>query len=320
MRKIFCLLAAISLCISLCGCSYKRMLAGSGAEYIISAMGFDQNGDELTVILEAVIINSEDADVDKKTSLLKGTGKNTDTAFAQALQSATEAVMLSHLGAVVIGNGVSAENFKEINDWFYNKRDTTLSTFFVSTENAEKLLSCETVSSVAVGYDIVGMLEQNSGETGIDYKNRFFQIEGAYKNKTDTVALPYFSQDEESFSLEGIQIFSKLSPALQLTDEQAFYYSLARDAQTQGTVTLQNQKLDITSAHTSYKLKNDNIEMRISLKLRQDEIPVSKLKNGINELYELSAKSGTDIFSLEDIIHSKGKEGANYSLKVIINE
>lgn len=202
MRKIFCLVAAVSLCLSLCGCSHKRMLAGSGAEYIISAMGFDREGDKLTVVLEAVITNSEDADADKKISLLKGTGKNTDAAFAEALKSATETVILSHLGAVVIGNGVSAENFKEISDWFYHKRDTTLSTFFVSTENAEKLLSCETVSSVAVGYDIVGMLEQNSSETGINYKNRFFQIESAYKNKTDTVALPYFSVDDKSFRLE----------------------------------------------------------------------------------------------------------------------
>ena len=323
MKRIICITLCFLLFFSLCGCGYQKALYRSGSEYIVASIGFDRTPKGLNVILEAVIINSEDSGTDKKTELLKGTGENTDTAFADAIKSATEPVMLSHLGIAVLGESLSANDFDNIMDWFYYRRDTTLSAFFVTCETAEELLSCETVSSVAVGYDLVGLLEQNSNETGAKLKNRFFQLKSQESRKSSTLALPYFTVSDQSFNLNGMAVYENSLPVLYLENEQAFCYSLSRDIQNEGTVILWGEKLNITSCNTRYQLNGDTLEIKISLKNKENSTPTEKIRFGITELYNSSSQRNIDIFGIENIIYSRKNQFStlqDYKIRVIINE
>lgn len=203
MRKAAGIILALLCILSLVGCNYKNITAHSGTEYIISAIGFDSSYDSVDMVLEAIIINSEDAEADKKTELLKGRGKTVADAYSNILRSATEPILLSHAGVVVIGDSITTNHFKDICHWFYYKKDTTLGTFFVFSEVAEDLLSCETVSSIAVGYDIVGLLEQSMAENKTDYKNRFYQVESRRLEHKNPLSLPYFYVNNSAYILQG---------------------------------------------------------------------------------------------------------------------
>ena len=70
MKKAASIFLVLLLILPLGGCSYKNITAHSGTEYIISAIGFNGDVNGITMFLEAVVINSEDAEDDKKTQVL----------------------------------------------------------------------------------------------------------------------------------------------------------------------------------------------------------------------------------------------------------
>jgi hypothetical protein len=134
-------------------------------------------------------------------------GDTVQTAFTDTLKYATEPLTLSHLGVAVMSKSLDYENFKSICDWFYNKQDTTLSTFFISAENSEELLSQKAISSIAVGYDLVGLLEQQEKESGVNFQNRFYKIQSLILENTESFSLPHFICKDEKFYLDGVTVY-----------------------------------------------------------------------------------------------------------------
>lgn len=153
----------IALMFLLCGCEK------TGPEYLISSIGFDNINGKYNVLFEAVIINSENAQLTLK--LLKGEGDTVDEAVSQIKKSITQPLLLSHCGVIIIGENINYAEFDNIKEYCYNSDPITLSAYFVKTKNAKKLLSSKPVSSVCVGYDIMGLIKQNKG-----IKSRFFEI------------------------------------------------------------------------------------------------------------------------------------------------
>ena len=208
MKKIIVLVFIILF--FLCGCSFDETISRSGTESIVSAIGIDQKDNEISVTLETIITNNENNE--SKTRLLIGLGDTIQTAFADTLKYATEPLTLSHLGVAVMGKSIDSENFKSICDWFYNKQDTTLSTFFISAYNAEELLSQKAISSIAVGYDLVGLLEQQEKESGTDFQNRFYKIQSLILENTDSFRLPHFICKDDKFYLGGVTVYKNFQP------------------------------------------------------------------------------------------------------------
>lgn len=214
MKKIIIFIFIIS--ISLCGCSFDETISRSGTEYIVSAIGFDQKGDKISVTLETIITNTENNE--SETRLLIGIGDTIQDAFSDTLKYATEPLTLSHLGVSVMGKSLNNKNFISICDWFYNKQDTTLSTFFISAENAEELLNQKAISSIAVGYDLVGLLEQQEKESGVNYQNRFYKIQSLILENADSFTLPHFICKDKKFYLDGVTPYKNLSIEVTVND------------------------------------------------------------------------------------------------------
>ncbi len=174
MKKIFLILVLI---VSLCGCEK------TGPEYLISSMGFDSIDGAYNVCFEAVIINTETTEQSVK--LLKGEGKTVKEAVRQIDKQCTQPLLFAHCGVLAIGDSITKEQFKEIGDFCYREDEITLSAFFISTENAQKLLSVKPVSSICAGYDIMGLVKENKR-----HKNRFFEVmSSGYKAHLPRISL-----------------------------------------------------------------------------------------------------------------------------------
>lgn len=159
-RCVLCLLILLSLS----GC-YK-----SNNNYLISSIGFDYEDGMYNTAFEAVISNSE---TDEQTvKLIKAKGDTIEKCVKEIEKQCTQEVLLSHCGIIAVGESVDKERLQEIYDYCFKNENITISVRFVKTENAEKLLSQEPVSAVAVGYDILNLTEQ----TDKSAKNRYFEI------------------------------------------------------------------------------------------------------------------------------------------------
>jgi len=188
MKKIFiCLL----LLLFLGGCQKAK------PEYLISSIGIDTKNDKFNVCFEAVIINSENPE--QKLMLLKGSGDTIEQAVAQINRQCTQPLLLSHCAVIVTGETITEKQLNEILEYCYQRDEITLSAFFITTKNAEKLLSQEPVSSVCVGYDIMGLIEQYSKLKNKNFKNRFFEV---MTLKEQTV-LPKITLKEKGYYLEN---------------------------------------------------------------------------------------------------------------------
>jgi len=206
MKKLFVCFGLLSLLLlPLCGCFSGAATTAGGHKYLISAIGFDYD-EEITVTIEAVAVNSEDA-AGKKRILIGGSGKTPEEAMKKAQQKATQPFDLSHCGAIIIGEGIKGRKFDEICDYCYDTDEITFSVYMVAAENAEKLLKPDPVSSVAVGYDIMSMLDREEESTHTDFKNSLYEVTAEKEGKKGVVALPFLQVSQDYREIISLKIF-----------------------------------------------------------------------------------------------------------------
>lgn len=311
MRKILSIILCLSLCVSFCGCSFKADGLEKGLESLVSAIGFQQEGDVFSVYLETITVNSEDSASDKKLTLTEGNGKNLADAFEQACLKTVRPFMFSHCAVAVIGSGITAKRMREICRFLYNKDEINLSLRFIYTENAKELLSCETVASVAVGYDLADALDRQSSHNGIIYQNRFYEVEAARKKAVNIFALPHFTADDDSYESSGLVIFKNDAPVMELNQEETLIYSIATENQTSGTVFIDNKEYaleDLTVQHEFNFEEKLETKLNIDIKLIGNGKPNTKIATLISELFIKSKLKGADIFMFGNVLHKKNRE------------
>lgn len=171
--------AIIVLCflLFLCGCEKNE------PEYLVCAMGFDYANGKYMVCFETVVMNSENTKQELK--LFEAVASSPQKAAEKINKQCTQPLLLSHCGVIAVSDDMPFEQFLKVCDFCYGKEEITLSAFFVKSNSPKALLSVKPLSSVSVGYDIMGLLKQNK-----HYKNRFFEvIKSDYKT-----ALPLVNQ------------------------------------------------------------------------------------------------------------------------------
>jgi hypothetical protein len=172
----------------LCGCQKTK------PQYLISSIGFDSKDGQLITCFEAIIINSETEDQEIK--LFEGKGETVEDGVKEIEKQCTQDFLLSHCGLFIVGETVNEKQLDNIYEFCFKKEEITLSARFVKAENAKKLLSQKPISTISVGYDILGLIEQYSKTAKI--KNRYFEIE-ANEKKT---RLPQIKLKEKGYYLE----------------------------------------------------------------------------------------------------------------------
>ncbi len=182
MKKLFIILLCPLL---LCGCNQRPQ------EYLITAIAADYNGGLYTLYYEAVIINTETSG--QKREILTAGGRTLLEAVEKIEKQATLPLLMSHCGIVAVGNGITRTKLLGIMKYCKENRDITLSVQFLRTNNPEKLLKTEPISSISVGYDLVSLIRTQK----TNFKNRLFEI---YKNPSPV--LPKLSLTEKGYYFE----------------------------------------------------------------------------------------------------------------------
>jgi len=294
MRKITVFFLFWLMLLSFSGCSAREAIASHKQEYIVTAIGFSSCENGIKMILEAVVVNSDDLDSGKETRLFEGTGKTIDEAFSKINRKTTQPLMFSHTGAVILSDGLGENQIKEIYDFCYKTDEINLATMFVSTEDSEELLSCETVSSVGVGFDVMSLIEVVSQEKGIDPKNLFYEIENARNKPQETVYMPVISVENKEFFFGGIAVLreNKIIEKLNVTDSQLL--CMLNGNFGGGKIFSGDSTLEIGKVKTSYNFDfQERLTVKVNLKVKnhKKEIEIAT-KNFLKEVQ----KQGKDVF------------------------
>ncbi len=308
MKRLFVFFSVFIMLLSFSGCRLSKSFTPFAHEYLVSALGFDQKGDEIFVTIESVVINSEDSEAEKKNKLLKGNGKSFQTALKNALGQASQPIELSHCAVAVIGDTLSEKYIAEVCNYIYNEKEITLSIELISTENAEKLLSSETISSVAVGYDIISMRQTYSRLYGINFKNLFYELEGMRQSAVNTFTLPFFKIDEEGYFIDGVTVFKNDESHMKINENKLSVFAIASDSQDAGMVNIGNKQYNLQSVSTVCKLKNENLPkllLEINISPEFDKNSGDTLENEIINLFQHSQNEEIDIFGVGNIIKQK---------------
>lgn len=307
MRKITAALLAVLLVLTLSGCTAFNNTE-KGLDFLVSSIGFDQKDDVFSVHLETLTVNSEDSEPDKKLTLITGSGKNLTEALDDAYKKSMRPFLYSHCAVAVIGEGISEKGFRNICTFLYNRDEINLSLRFVYTKNAETLLNCDTVASVAVGYDLADALKFQKDLNGTVYKNRFYEIEALRRNYSGTFALPRFSVEDKKHSITGLTVFKNDLAVIDLSIPESVIYSAVTSAIKNGNILLnhQNYTLNNASIKKTFNL-NENLNTKITLKLnlQGDGNIKPQITETITQIYNLSKEKGADVFMLANEIAIK---------------
>ena len=203
-RLIISVLTAL-LCLVLGGCS-TSVSTQNDRRFMVTALGFSGN-DNITVTAEIVTVNSESAEGEPRTQVLSCTENGINKALNGIADSLSRPMLLEHCGVIVIDTALSAESFAEICDYCFKENKITLSVYMVAAENPKTLLDGEPLYSVAVGYDIMGIIGQKSETEKMNFTNRYFEIESGREKGETAFSLPYFRRGEDGVSLVGTAVF-----------------------------------------------------------------------------------------------------------------
>ncbi len=301
-RRLFII---IILLLTLCGCSDY---AESNSQYMVSAIGFDSDGKNITVSAQTVIIgnNGEDS---QETKVFTATGETPAQAVFNISGHLSKSLLFDHCGIVAIGKGISREMLGEIFDYSNDEKNLNLGVYFVCTDEAQELLKADPVSAVTSGYDIMGIIEQNSDETGILYQNRFYEIKALEAKKGKVFSLPFFECKKDGIKMNGRNIYRDRKFVTSINESESYIYSVICNSNKGGKIILDKQKAKINKMHTSFKYDYKNEKININLKTIFSFEYNSKdfkkvLENDANNFIKKMTVSGhADIFGFEDRIY-----------------
>ena len=309
MRRIAAAAFFVLAAAFMCGCSAKEAVASDKQEYIVSSIGFDEQDDGMIkMILEAVVVNSDDFTSEKSSKLIIGKGETVLSAYSQIISKITQPLMFSHCGVIAIGSGLNSESVKEVHDFCYNKDEINLAAMFIYTPIAEVLLSCEPISSVAVGYDVMSMVEVISDENGIVLSNLFYQIESEKEKPLKMAYMPFIVSDGDDFGFQGLSVFKDGRYMDMLTLEKVQALSFVTDSVTSGNMIFDGREIKVESSKTTYEFDiAENLEITFDIRLKTDgdnEI----IRKQIHNILDYAKQSGEDIFGLGNLVEYKSPD------------
>ena len=289
-----------------------RSPSGSGAEtnqkYIVSAIGFDNIDNSIKVSLETLIVNSETENDQQEVQILSGSGVTVDAALEEVGKSLAKPLLLSHCGILVFGETLMPEQIDEICDYCFQKNEITLSVYVVSTKDSVELLNCKPLSSVAVGYDVIGLIEEQSNRTGLNYKNRYYEVEAGRERVENIFTAAIIKVEQEKFKIDGTNIYVDDRSAAVIDNHQSIIYSMVTGTFSKGYVEVDGVKHRISSSKAKYKFgTKEKPSITVDIHLDSDTIDEKNfetLQNRIKELNNLlKNQCDVDAFGFENIFY-----------------
>ena len=311
MKKTVCLILAAFLSAVLCGCSGEN--AKSDRRYMVSSLGFSTDGALINVFAEIIIVNSEDPESSPETKLFSAAAQSISGALDKIGSSLEKPMLLNHCAVIAVGEKMTPYWFSEICDYCFNENRITMSAYMISVEDPYELLSEKSPSSAAKGYDIMGMIEQQSERTGLSYSSRYFEVEAVRESGKKTFTLPHFVISESGTSVDGLSVFREDRLIANLNNEDSGCYAVITGEFKNGTLRFGAEEYHLRTRKVDY-LYSDGNENKIVLRLRLsgdgfDGTACERLEKNLESLYErLKSETGKDAFGFYDILSVKYSE------------
>lgn len=304
MKKLLSLFLIISILYFLCGCSAKEAIASDKQEYIVSSLGFDNSDGRIKMLIEAIVVNTDDLSEEKTSKIISGEGSNVNEAFAAIISQITQPLSLGHNAVTVIGRKINFLQLEEIFEFLRDNKQINIATMLVATDNAEKLLSCDAVSSVAVGFDVMSMIEVTEEKKGTVFKNRFYEAEALNTKPMKTIYMPYVSEKNGKFLLTGLAVYSDNNFLKILKNEEIPLFCIATDSMARGEIVLEGKKIEIKYSKVTYSFSFADEKLYIELNVRlKSRGSIETLKKQTKTILEQD-----DIFGIGNILSRKNPE------------
>lgn len=311
MKKIISVILITVVSTLLCGCGGEN--AKSDRRYMVSSLGFSTDGALINVFAEIIIVNSEDPETSPETKVFAASAPTISGALDKIGSSLERPMLLNHCAVIAIGEKMTPLWLGKICDYCFHENRITMSAYMISVEDPYKLLSEKSRSSAAKGYDIMGMIEQQSERTGISYNSRYFEVEARREAGKKIFTLPHFICGEEGASVDGLSVFKDDRLITDLSNDDSGCYAVITGEFEKGTLRFGAEEYRLQSRKVDY-LYSDTDENKIILKLRLsgenfDDKACKRLEDGLESLYDrLKSEVGNDAFGFYDILSLKYSE------------
>ena len=305
MKKVLGLILCVCVLFFLCGCSAMEAISSDKQEYIVASLGFDKQESNYAMFMEAIVVNTEDMNAGKQNTVLEGIGGSIEEAYSQIISKITQPLSLGHNAVTVIGKSVDAEMFKEILNYCSENKELNIGSMLIFTQSAEKLLASKPISSVAVGYDLMSMLEVWEEETGQSIENRLYEVKSKTRKPFNVFSLPYIEVKGAEFSFDGLTVFEDYGEICPLSTEKAGLYFLVTDRVSRGEFVTEGKKTTIKFSKTTYDFSlEENLVIRVNMRLKLTG-GSSFLKKKTEEFIKQQKTLGRDIFGFSNIIEKQ---------------
>ena len=199
--------------------------------YPVSAMGFDRAEDEIRVTVEIALSDGE-----KTAICFSQTGKDVASALQKLADGLPRTLIYSHCALAVMGDGLTKTQMQEIFAFAGVEDGLPLAAEVVVSENAEALLRGERLSSVAAGYEIPQILEQERIRRGVELPCQIYRLRSVFSPDLP-VALPRFDRMEEepSARFAGVDILRPNDPVYRLEVADCVPHAILTNTYTGGS-------------------------------------------------------------------------------------
>ncbi len=301
MRKGWIAAAVLGVCLLLTGCADIGSSAKDDRKLMVSSIGFDEAGDKIKASVEVIIINSENYDSAAKTKVLTGEGDNIEQAIGKIGSSLTKPMLFNHCGVIGIGKGIGAERFAEICAYCFSDERITLSAYMITADDCETLFTGEPEASVTVGYDMMGIIEQESAETGVVYNSRYFEVESKREEGKNTFSLPHFVRNSSGIAVDGMTVFHNDRQIKQLNNDEAGLYALITGEIRKGRVKLNAGEYEVTDRKLSWGKNRITLKVKVDEKNKTDAFKQTLLRFR----REIEQETGLDAFGFTDMLNQR---------------
>ena len=298
MRKIFTLLMALLMLISLIGCKSRRE-SRPEEKLLVTALGFDYDGENYTVTAETVKAQNSG---ENSISFLSDESKNLESAFLMLSAKSSLPLSLSHTAAVVFGESITVTAAEQIRLFLTSVEQFPLSAVTLSAEDAKELITSDT-GDEPKGILLQSLLAQKYTATGIGGNTAFFEIATALIQPIKLFALPRVLNSGGFLEIDELCL-AREDFCRRLSYEESLVYALVRNLFEGGRVFINGRvtELDKVSVSLVPRLQNGRLKLDFTLKTKENGDAVAKV------LRECIQKSQKDIFGIDGEIYRADKE------------
>ena len=278
----------LCLCLFFSSCSAIDGYGEPEDRYIVSAIGFDQDGETLTVSVQ-IVDGSE-------FFVRTGRGESARGAMAHITGADSRRLEISHCALIVIGDGVEGETLADIFEYCRRNKDVTVGVKLSAAHNAEELMRA------VDGYELLGAVRDGESGFGFVGGSRFYEIEGE-RSAGNAYRLPYFENEGETFTLSGLKFFKNDKSLVKLDRSESAYYMMLKGELEGGCVDVSGDSLYLGACRAEYDLDGESLFVLCTLEARSEITDEDKkeMAERAEKLYEQLYLRYGDLFGFGEI-------------------